>query len=472
MDLSITVCILENDDLIEDALALLYESYIKHSNWKFNPNNPSGIRVEQKNGRWLLVDRFTQLATWLGAFDGDKLIGCARLCGMDEDGKFEIERYPNSLVIQSYLEQSRKNCREMGKVAVSPDYKMASVLKQLYLAAFEYCQKNRYSVYGGVGSPYIKTLLRRGGLYPKIEDAFKYEDTDDKPVSFYFIDYKLKEYDNVIRNFKNSVSIINKGTKYNVFEALEIVAPILPAPIYWHDRKGVVLGINDICLEGMGTTRENIIGKTPYDFHTKEIADRIFEHNEKIMTTEQAQSQEEIFTNFTTGKLVYALAVKAPLYDEQGNVVGIVGTSVDITAEKEAEQLRLVSQKQQAEIEKQQAIMEEQKKFRSLIEEVSQILNKFQISDIHDKLGKDKAGVINEEIKLTKREQEVLYLLSRHKSPKEISSILSDLEKKPISPKTVQGVIDKQLYPKFKVYSTGELVEKAHMYEYIPFILA
>jgi len=114
----ITTEIIDNPDLIEDACALLYESYIEQGKWVFSKNNPSGIHVETKNGRKLLVDKFIDNARWFGVFDKDRLIGCARLCGTDGSNKYEVEGYPAGRTIREFL--PRVNCMEMGKVAVSP----------------------------------------------------------------------------------------------------------------------------------------------------------------------------------------------------------------------------------------------------------------------------------------------------------------------------------------------------------------
>lgn len=142
-------------------------------------------------------------------------------------------------------------------------------------------------------------------------------------------------------------SILNRP---GIFDALDAVAAILPAPVYWHDTTGVVLGINDQCLKAMGASRE-IVGKRPYDFYPKEVADHILEHNKKVMSTEQILSQEEMIEDITTKQVKYFTAIKAPLYDDCGRVIGIVGTSIDITAEKEAEKL----------------VFEQQEKFRKIV---------------------------------------------------------------------------------------------------------
>ncbi|HMT02812.1 MAG TPA: PAS domain-containing sensor histidine kinase [Burkholderiales bacterium] len=148
----------------------------------------------------------------------------------------------------------------------------------------------------------------------------------------------------------------------SVLKALEIVAPILPTPVYWHDVNGVVLGVNEHCLKGMGTIREEVIGRTPYEFYPKDVAEHILKHNEHVIKTGQILSQEEVINNITTGKLVYALAIKSPLYNDEGKVIGILGTSIDITAEKEAEELKKQANR---------IVAKEQEKFREIVGQVN-----------------------------------------------------------------------------------------------------
>lgn len=257
-----------------------------------------------------------------------------------------------------------------------------------------------------------------------------------------------------------------KKNKSKMLEALELVSPIIPALIYWHDRKGVVLGANERCLKELGVTAEFLIGKSPYDFYDKELAEYILKHNEKVMSSKQILSQEESAKNFETGKLKHYISIKSPLYDDNGNVIGIIGTSIDITAEKEAARL-------QAENEAQRKVIALQGKFKKIIDEFDHILQVNKFNSLNDELGieSDSTNIDPVIIKLTRREREILYFLSLHKSPKDIAIILTGLENKSIAPATVQAIINKQLYIKFGVYSVGKLIEKATALDMLPSFL-
>ncbi|MBP9742826.1 MAG: hypothetical protein KBD37_05660 [Burkholderiales bacterium] len=55
----------------------------------------------------------------------------------------------------------------------------------------------------------------------------------------------------IIKNLKKLVMPSLTPKRHSIIEALELVAPMLPAPVYWHDKAGVVLGINELYLEGI-----------------------------------------------------------------------------------------------------------------------------------------------------------------------------------------------------------------------------
>ncbi len=133
-----------------------------------------------------------------------------------------------------------------------------------------------------------------------------------------------------------------KASGSKILEYLNIVAPLLPAPIYWEDVNSKVLGINQQILDGIGGSSE-LIGKTLYDFYPHAMADYIVKHNNEVMRTEKILSQEESIKDIATGETRWFTAIKAPLRDEDGTIIGIIGTSIDITDRKNAEKQLLIA---------------------------------------------------------------------------------------------------------------------------------
>lgn len=125
-----------------------------------------------------------------------------------------------------------------------------------------------------------------------------------------------------------------------ILNYLEIVTSILPTPIYWEDRNSIILGANELVLKSIGADRRSYVGKSIYEIYPFEIADPIKQHNDKVMEMDEILYQEEMIKTLDTGETKYYIAVKAPLRNDNGDIIGIVGTSVDITAEKNAEHLK------------------------------------------------------------------------------------------------------------------------------------
>lgn len=132
-----------------------------------------------------------------------------------------------------------------------------------------------------------------------------------------------------------------------ILDALELVAESLPTPIYWENNESVIIGANEQVFHESGTlTRDAYIGKNLYQLYPYEMAEHIKKHNEEVMQTGRILSQEEVIKDVKTGQIKYYTAVKAPLYDDDGKVIGVIGTSINVTDKKIAEeQLKLEKEK-------------------------------------------------------------------------------------------------------------------------------
>jgi len=138
---------------------------------------------------------------------------------------------------------------------------------------------------------------------------------------------------------------------------LKSVIDTIPGSIYWKDKNGFYLGRNkhsaesmqDIGLEAkVSLTQDSyFIGKTDHDVFPEDVANRYKENDLAVMATKQEMSIEEPIT--LDGKTYIRLSTKRPLLNETGEVIGIVGNTVDITYLKEIEaELRKAKEKAEA----------------------------------------------------------------------------------------------------------------------------
>jgi len=153
--------------------------------------------------------------------------------------------------------------------------------------------------------------------------------------------------------------------KEKIFETLDTLSAFVPLPIYWVDTHAISLGGNRCIVEAMGgSSIDEYIGKTAYEFYPYEIADHIVKFNEKVARTGKVLSQEEPIKDVTTGEDKCFISYKAPLFDNTGSVVGVVGVSSDITATKNSERLKI-------EIELQKTKIQEQERFGKIVSQVA-----------------------------------------------------------------------------------------------------
>lgn len=106
-------------------------------------------------------------------------------------------------------------------------------------------------------------------------------------------------------------------------------------PIFIKKINGDYLLINKQYESLFQTSNKDIIGKTDYDFLTKELADRNRDSDLEVVKALRELKTEE-FIEQPDGTHTY-IAVKFPLYDSTGRVYAIGGISTDITERKKLE---------------------------------------------------------------------------------------------------------------------------------------
>jgi PAS domain S-box-containing protein len=118
---------------------------------------------------------------------------------------------------------------------------------------------------------------------------------------------------------------------------LRTFADAVPGVVYAKDRQGRMVVANRGTTELIGKPPELYLGKTDAEFlDDKEQAAAVMATDERIMSSGVAEQLEEQ-VSLPDGTRVLWLSTKVPLRDGAGEVVGLVGSSIDITARKEIE---------------------------------------------------------------------------------------------------------------------------------------
>ena len=111
----------------------------------------------------------------------------------------------------------------------------------------------------------------------------------------------------------------------------------LPDLIWLKNAEGVYLNCNNRFEQFFGVPLAGIIGKTDYDFVSKELADFFREHDKKAMEKGGPSINEEEITFASDGHREILETTKTPMRDEHGKLIGVLGIAHDITARKQAE---------------------------------------------------------------------------------------------------------------------------------------
>ncbi|MDV9034290.1 PAS domain-containing protein [Pseudomonas sp. RAC1] len=119
---------------------------------------------------------------------------------------------------------------------------------------------------------------------------------------------------------------------------LRTFAAAVPGVVYAKDLQGRMLVANQGTTDLIGKPPEFYLGKTDLEFlEDKEQARQVMATDQRIMREGKAQQVEER-VDLADGTATIWLSHKAPLFDDHGKVIGLIGSSIDVTAKQAAEQ--------------------------------------------------------------------------------------------------------------------------------------
>ncbi len=118
-----------------------------------------------------------------------------------------------------------------------------------------------------------------------------------------------------------------------------------PDFIYFKDRESRFLLVNAGMMKLLGCTSEEAVGKTDFDFFDEEHARKAFEDEQRIMTTGTAVTGQEEKETWPDGSVTWVSTTKVARRNAEGEVIGIIGISRDITDRKKLEQQFLRQQR-------------------------------------------------------------------------------------------------------------------------------
>ena len=122
-------------------------------------------------------------------------------------------------------------------------------------------------------------------------------------------------------------------------EMLRLVMDNIPQHIFWKDRESAYLGCNRTFARAAGMAMEEIVGKNDFDMPWSRKEAEWYRHcDREVMESDTPQLHIHETQEQADGRKAWLDTCKIPLHDQEGKVIGVLGTIEDITDRKLAEQ--------------------------------------------------------------------------------------------------------------------------------------
>jgi PAS domain S-box-containing protein len=150
-------------------------------------------------------------------------------------------------------------------------------------------------------------------------------------------------------------------------QILEAVINTITVRVFWKDKNLVYLGCNTSFARDAGFEKpEDIIGKDDYAMGWREQAELYRGDDRAVIESGKQKLLFEEPQTTPSGEKIYLLTSKVPLQDANGEIIGVLGTYLDITARKKMED----------------ALKESEERYRTILEQATDAVF------IHDETGR------------------------------------------------------------------------------------
>ena len=138
----------------------------------------------------------------------------------------------------------------------------------------------------------------------------------------------------VIRDVTEQKRVENELKRQH--DELQLILDSVPALIYYKDKAGKIINMNKATASLTKVPKEKLLDRTVFQL-IPDTADRYHKDDMEVITSGKAKMNIEEPLEFP-GMKRWLKTDKLPIKDDNGNVIGLIGFSVDITERKRAEE--------------------------------------------------------------------------------------------------------------------------------------
>jgi PAS domain S-box-containing protein len=161
----------------------------------------------------------------------------------------------------------------------------------------------------------------------------------DVEISSFFLVKKDNEVDNFVLIVRDITSRNEAELKRTwEHELLKTLMDNVPDSVYFKDDQNRFILVNKAKAAHSNVTPEEMMGKTDFDFLPREQAQRIVDDENAIMRSGQVIINKLEHLGSDDGLERWMSVTKIPRYNEEGDIIGTMGVSRDVTDWKHAEE--------------------------------------------------------------------------------------------------------------------------------------
>lgn len=301
--------------------------------------------IESKNGNKLLIEEFIH-----------------QVCDSQENVKYYCS-FINDITVRKRNEEALKESEKLYRAlfkSMHEGFALCEIQCDAMENPVDFCFLEVNRTFEKLSGAKREELIGKtaseldADLYSYWNESLRDVALNGMPVTFEYYHSKADKYYEVIAfsPVKYKVAVLTfditplKRLEKELQEQLHFLQNFIdsvPTPAFYRDTDGNFQYCNKPFETAIGLSRDQIVGQSLYTVLPRDLADKYREMDLTLLSTSGIQCYDWEF-QYADGTRHDVIFNKAPLSNSRGDFIGIVGTTVDITQRKRAQEALRVSE--------------------------------------------------------------------------------------------------------------------------------